>query len=314
MKRILLLIILIPFYHGSQAQYLEPNDNIFDASTYGLDYHLKLREKFEFNSDEYCILRMIATPSFSPEFLFEIRKTDSTYTLILKKALNNIWYAKENYKQVKMKSYSSKISIKDVKLLFDLYLINIRKTSYPIYDVSVYDGTSYYFSVDDHGIKSGHASSPSDTILRSMIKITESLIKQTEKGKTTVKFSSKEIAHIEDLILKGNAQPGIEDYKLFYEINKFLIENKDTFEKDLIVEEYKSFEESIIELQKGLNKLLLSGFFKKQEIISYINYTNYMFLDRIDLISEFINKKEDTDRINSITSRNLFTELKQYIK
>jgi hypothetical protein len=87
-----------------------------------------------------------------------------------------IWH-NENLDKIQVKEYSKEISDQSVDAIKDLFIAVIRLTEHPEGNrLGGLDGTTYCFSVNDGGMRSGQTWSPKEnTKLGRLVKICESL-------------------------------------------------------------------------------------------------------------------------------------------
>ncbi|WP_118976802.1 hypothetical protein [Taibaiella koreensis] len=293
---------------------MEPNESIYDLQDYQYKYYSTLRNKLIDTVDDRYTLRMIAKPSFTPEYLFQVRKKDSGYLVTYKVTTENIWYARHRDK-VGINVKSGTLSSDDFELLRQLYRSVIDKVNYPVNATSIYDGVAYLFSIKDRdGRASGYTVSPYDTTLNAMIALTESLIGQMKPRLSRISFSDQQKAQIQQLIAQCNYILVPDDYKLLYEIHKQIAEHKNGYLNTLTGEEKVLLERPLRELQIELNRLLLYGKFDISGIIELVKNAGDEFANQLDFkfLSFSKNEKEYQNiesRIAHIKEDNLFTFL-----
>ena len=140
------LITVIFFASNIEAQNLEPNNSIFDIYNFQFEYYSKIRNNLFKDLSDNPIIRLVVTPSFSTEYIFQIEKdANNGYTAKVNVANKSIWYNKES-KSIKVNQHIAKINNNDVNLLQAAYLGIIDKIHHTQKESFGLDGTTYYFS------------------------------------------------------------------------------------------------------------------------------------------------------------------------
>ena len=209
MKRILSLIfILTILFSGTkivaQSDHLEPANSVFTILDYQFEYYSQVRNILFKDLDDNPEFRSLVMPSFSPENVLNIGLNHDTKKYFVSYHIGNesIWYS-ENKEKIKVIKRKKEISQESVELIKELYKIAISKTKYIEKDYIELDGETYYFSINDHGQKTGITWSPTKgTIMAELVLIGNELIKMTEEKKSLVSINQDLKIRIENLIKK----------------------------------------------------------------------------------------------------------------
>lgn len=291
---------------SSYSQFLEPNRSVFDEHEINFQHQLKLRERFKIDSDSFYKIRMVVLPRFEPEYLFEIRKTDTSYIAVYKKAKTSIARAKNAYKKVVVEIFYSEVSIDDAKDLILLLDEDVSKVNFPTFEIIGTDGTQHYLSTGTG--KGGEGWS-------SVIPFFKSLIKQIEfaSGKM-ISLNEEERSKLKTLTAESRYRPDIKDYENLYKINKYLLEIKDSFTNTLTPEEKERFDEHSLWLEKDLTKLLMFEKFNKEKVTSLIKDVNSWYGVSLEILlsyEEMTNTKPSKmeQRTERLKEHNPFVDL-----
>lgn len=302
MKKSIFVFILLLGFQNSFSQNLEPNNSIFEIFDFQYEYYSKIRTELFEDLDYAPEVRLVVLPSFSPEYIFQIEKikNNNHFLAILRFPEIKI-YGTVEHGPVKnsINEYTSTIEKEDVEILKKVYLNSIRKAHYPIKDGMGLDGTSYFLSAWDYGLKSATIWSPRDTINQTIISITEDLIEQLKKGKNKISISQKD----KDLLLaiseKLSTLPDLETYQLITETKK-VIDNNKSYYNSQISEKNKYWYEPIV--QRFEQELLLKFVYNnldKENLKNLINkyqkeLNKYLDLEihrgSVENVEEYVNK------------------------
>ena len=184
--------------------HLIPSSSIFDVYNYQFEYYSKIR-KILFNGlTDSPEIRFFTKPSFTPENVLDIYFDNKTkkYYLIFHICKKRIWYNKQ-WKKIKVKEYKSEIDKASVELIKSLFDIAISQTLFikPENEMLGTDGTDYYFSINNSGLKTGTIwSPPEDSKLGKLINISNQLIKLAKSRKSVVTFDEELQNNIKELI------------------------------------------------------------------------------------------------------------------
>lgn len=171
----------------AQNDHLEPVKSIFDEYDYRFVYHSDVRKILMNGMSDTPEVRFLIIPSFATEEVVAIENESDKFFIVHHKMEKSIWYTDENKEDIKVQKTKVQISKSDAQLYIDLFKVAVEKKKYPEEPIFGTDGTNYYFSVSDSGLKTGTVWSPrKGTKMKELVDIGNSLIKlalQTEKGK-----------------------------------------------------------------------------------------------------------------------------------
>lgn len=312
MKKIFLLIFFL-LLKQLGAQNLEPNNSIFEIADYQFEYYSKIRNKLYKNLADKPEIRLIVKPSFSAEYIFQIEKSENEYLAKVNVMSESIWYS-DDYNSIQVNEYVSSIDEEDVKLLWRVYLKCIEKVHYPIKESFGLDGVNYNLSVWDYGFKSGLIWSPSDSLNKTILDVTNHLIEDVKKGKNKVSLSKKNERELNKIFKELNANPSIDNYKLILNAKDIIETNKEKYLSKLSENHKDIFNQLIQEFER---KMILEFSFNKIELDFMENLINQC-IKKFNHYIEFETYKEDTNDIESYKSANIadniFLKLKSEFK
>jgi len=202
-KLILIIFFLIGIVKiNAQSDHLEPVDGILNSYDFEFEYHTKIREILFDGLTDTPNIRFLTLPSFSPTYVLDIDKDNETkkYYLIYHKCKTSIWY-NDNWRKIKVDKYKSELTNKSAELMIKLFKTAINQTKYYENELLGFDGTDYYFSVFDKGIKTGTVWSPNKkTRMGKLVEIGNHLIELVKQEKFKVDFNENLTSRIENLI------------------------------------------------------------------------------------------------------------------
>lgn len=260
------------------------------------------------------MIRLLVTPSFSSEYIFQIeRDSNNEYLAKLNIANKNIWYNKEIEKII-VNQHVAKINEKDVNLLNDVYSSIIDKVHHPIKESIGMDGTTYYLSVWKTGLKSGEIWSPKDSINKTIINITQELINEIKQNNVRVSLSDKNRNILKSISLKINNSKNIESYKLILK-TKEIIENNKPFYISKLINNHKLYLEKL--LKDFEKKILLELTFNNLNL-DYINELIKYYNERFINIIQYDTNKSEVENLEeyqkNIRLDNIFLKLESELK
>jgi len=209
MNRILTLLFILTTIFSvtkivAQSDHLEPANSVFTILDNQFKYYSQVRNILFKDLDDNPEFRFLVMPSFSPENVLNIGLNHDTkkYFISYHIGNENIWYS-ENKEKIKVTKRKKEISQESVELIKELYKIAISKAKYIDKSYIGLDGETYYFSINDHGQKTGITWSPTEgTIMKELVLIGKELIKMTEEKETLVSINQDLKIRIENLIKK----------------------------------------------------------------------------------------------------------------
>ena len=159
--------------------HLVPEAGIFNIYDFQYEYYSTVRNELFDGLEDRPIVRYQRMPSFSGENLLNIYKTDSTFRIIYHESKRSIWYNPE-IKPVIYK-FTKQITVEEVNLIKSLYKAAIDNAQYPEEDVRGLDGTTYIFSYQAYGLRTGKTWSPrKGTLLNRLVKISDQIIENVK--------------------------------------------------------------------------------------------------------------------------------------
>lgn len=180
--RLFIKIIILVFFTTTdlmgQVDHLTPVGGIFDIYDYQFEYYSKIRTILFDGLTDSPTIRFLVKPSFSPESVLDIQQNKDTKKYLITYHICNkmIWY-NENLDKIKVKKFTKEISEESVELIKSLFLKFILQTRYTTEPCIGLDGTTYVFSVNDWGMKSGTTwSPPANSKMRQLVDIGQELI------------------------------------------------------------------------------------------------------------------------------------------
>jgi hypothetical protein len=163
---------MLLYFSNSFGQNLNPNMSILDMPEYQYNYYSKIRKKLLKNNYENTVFQLVVLPSFQPEYILRIVKSDNKYYGIITKADENIWYSK-NFEILDSNTYISLMKSEDIELLSKSIEQILSKTQYSETTNYATDGIRYILS---NNSKSGTFRTGDNFMYFYCIRILENLI------------------------------------------------------------------------------------------------------------------------------------------
>jgi hypothetical protein len=207
-NRILILIFGILFIIptvNAQNENLEPVESIFDEYDFRFEYYSLVRKILMNGMSDTPELRFLIIPSFSVEEVVAIEERKGKYYIVHHKMKKSIWYTEKNKEKIGVEKKEIEISKTDKDLYYELFKTAVNNRKYPEKERLGFDGTNYYFSVSDKGLKTGTTWSPSKkSKIRRLTEIGQSLIKiaQSTKENEVAKLEPELIERIKNLTIQ----------------------------------------------------------------------------------------------------------------
>lgn len=200
MKKFLILLLILPILGRAQnySDHLTPDRGIWGIFDHQFDYYSKVRKILFNDLSDKPEIRFLVMPSFTPENVLDIQKSNGTYYLVYRICENMIW-SNNNWEKVKIKEYKSEIDSKSVELIKSLFLRAIKQTKYYDENIMGLDGVNYYFFAWDYGLKTGTIWSPDTPNMKKLVEIGNELIKLAKNNDTIISFDKKLTEEIETL-------------------------------------------------------------------------------------------------------------------
>lgn len=244
MKNLSFIFLLFSHFIFSQ-NHLEPTNSFFDVYDYQYTYYSKIREVLFQGLTDNPKIRMVVIPSFEKEFVFQIEEdkiVKNKFVIIINEPIDNsIWNNNEgNTKdEIKIKTYKSSINEDDLNILYNLLYSTIIKTRFHTDNMSGLDGTRYYLSIWDFGLKSSEIWSPNNKNLKEIIFIMETIVDKA-KSEEEISLSKKFKNSILDLTKRANKKLENEEIEFLLKFNQSILEIENQYPELMKVNEYLS--------------------------------------------------------------------------
>jgi len=256
------IFILILISQISFAQHhLEPSDSYFDLNNIQYDYYQRIRSLL-FEDLAEPKIRMIVLPSFSKEYILQIEENKNSpeiLNIVLREPVEgSIWTIQDENPKLKIntKTYNSKLSKEDFSLLYQMLYSAIINARFKIDDSMGLDGTTYYFSIWDNGMKSAKIWSPRYPQLEELVNVMQSLAEKIKTEKV-ISFSNEMKDSIVDLTDKFNKNLTLEDLRFLLKFNRAILEITD--QNPLFEEADKSFTKILLSLYDDVEESVRSN-------------------------------------------------------
>jgi hypothetical protein len=193
-----------PLYSQDNGDHLEPTQSIYSLYDFEFEYYSKVR-KIMFNGlSDSPEIRFQVMPSFFPENVVDIEYDRETgiYQIIYHRCKKMIW-SNDKWEKVRVEKHRSQIEKESALKIKELFETAILQTKYldPENEMIGLDGTTYYFSVFNHGTKTGSVWSPNKgTNMYQLVQIASSLHEMAKSNQDIVKLNKDEIEAINKLI------------------------------------------------------------------------------------------------------------------
>ena len=187
-----LILTLVLFFcvikSKAQVDHLEPVGGIFDVYSFQFDYYSSVRKVLFNGLTDDPEIRFLVMPSFSPENVLDIIKDEEKdkYYIDYHIAEQSIWYSK-NKADVKISKFRKQLSKSSVELIKNLYRTAIFNSRFIQKESLGVDGTQYFFSIKDHGLKTGTVWSPGEkSLMRELVEVGYGLIEFANSDKIEI--------------------------------------------------------------------------------------------------------------------------------
>ena len=191
---------------NAQSNHLKPVNGIFDMYDFQVEYYSVVRKVLFKGLSDKPQIRFLIIPSFTSEAVLDIEehKDSSKYYLIYHKCQKSIWYS-EDKESVSVDRIKKELSKESADLIKRLFKAAISKTRYEESEGLGLDGTNYYFTVDDFGLKTGTIWSPKkESTMNKLVEIGFDLIELTKKEGSKIILDKAQCEKIEKLIIEIN--------------------------------------------------------------------------------------------------------------
>lgn len=270
MKFNYLWLFLLGIGSLSMAQNLRPNDSYFDLYHFQSDYYNSIKKKLMFNFNQSPLLRVVILPSFELETAFQIEEKDKEYILKLNKPKDQIWKRPPHLANPIM-DYNSKIDKQDVELLQKISLMYINNTAYSNKNESGFDGTNYYLSAWENGLKPGQFWSPREGDLATFVGIMEDLAHQVTQNKNKVSLTDENRKWLQNKI--NETHPiSLNAYEIAYKTKECIEEWYAHYVENLSEDLHRNhFSKKTKEFEGEMFELLAEGQLSRESILKLIN-------------------------------------------
>ncbi|MDX1587016.1 MAG: hypothetical protein R3222_09735 [Balneolaceae bacterium] len=210
------LIWILPFRVKAQFEddHLEPVDQYFSLSDSDLEYFRNMKEILFEGLSQNPEIRILVLPSFHPEYVLDImeEKESERRVVYLNVAKDYIYHVEtqEELERIELMKFRKQIEEDSFDLIYKLFQTVIYQVRYnkPERFLVRADGTNYYFSVFDDGLKSGTIWSPSKgSKMGRLIDISERIFKLATENNSFLKVDGELETKIETLIDDLNEHP-----------------------------------------------------------------------------------------------------------
>lgn len=203
------IIWIIPPHVKAQYDddHLEPVDLYFNLHESDLEYAKNMREILFEKLEDNPEIRILVLPSFQPEYVLDIveEKDPEEKVLYLNMAKDYIYHAEseEDLEKISLYKFRVQIDEESFNLIYKLIQTAIYQVRYnkPERSLIRADGTNYYFSIYDDGLKSGTVWSPSEeSKMGRLVDVSQHLVKLSIESNGTLKINEELQTKIELLI------------------------------------------------------------------------------------------------------------------
>lgn len=198
----------------NREDHLEPNRGIFHISDLGFEYDVKIRKVLFKGLSDSPEIRFQVVSSFGHIGVLDIEydRDEGKNILIYHRCSKHEIQCEEEWEKIKIEKFKTEIDRKSVERIRSLFSIAIEQVRYPKKFVHVFDGATYYFSVDandTYGQKSGMVSSPDrGTKMGRLVEIGGKLIELAKSNKEMIKFSDELQKEIDELMAEFSITDG----------------------------------------------------------------------------------------------------------
>lgn len=202
-----IILSLFSLHNTVKAQsindHLKPVESIYDLYDFQFEYYSTVRKVLFKGLSDSPKIRFQEMPSFTPEnvLVIEFNHSQDKYFIVYHIGEKSIWYSKDR-ENVKVKKYKKEIDKTSVALIESLFKIAISQTKSPEKELRGNDGTNYFFSVRNYGMKSGKVWSPrKGSKMYELTAIGNTLKELVKSEQIMIRFDKKFVTKIEELIL-----------------------------------------------------------------------------------------------------------------
>ena len=187
--------------------HLLPTKDIFNTLPVEFEYYKEVRTILCGNMEVKPAIQVVILPAFSKEIVFQIFETfdEGIYEAFIKTPTESIWSSrfmfKEHAQTIELEYSKVELNSAVFESLFQLYQAAIYSVRYERPGRNRReDGTSYYFSIWEEGLKTGRTYSPEKgSKMGRLVEITNQLIELMESSKSAMQPDPKLIREIKVL-------------------------------------------------------------------------------------------------------------------
>lgn len=311
------ILFFISQYSFSQ-NHLEPVNSYFDLYDYQYKYYEKVKNLLFNGLSDKPKIRMVIFPSFSKESIFQIeedKNSNEYYNILLKEPVEgSIWGTNEgnpNFK-ININTYKSKLYKKDFSILYELLYSAIIKTKFKTDNSSGLDGTTYYLSIWDFGIKSTEIWSPRNPNLKELLFILETIADKA-RNEEEITFSKDFTNSISTLTQKLNKKLSHQEIDFLLQFNQKVLLIKEEYMPILLSSDLVYFYDQLDEIHEEVQTLVKENGIYYSQIDELLNQQAYYLLRDLDTEEE-LNKVELDKYTETIKSNNPILKLKEIYK
>jgi hypothetical protein len=142
----ILIMLLISTFSVAQ-DHLYPEDSLYGNGISSLEYHLFVKKAFNPAFSRDVILKVIEIPSFNPESVLYLEKSEESYNVIYLEAETHYWVStRAEYQPKPIKKCKVPLSESTALEIEKVWISELSKTQYPESSGEGLDGTTYHFS------------------------------------------------------------------------------------------------------------------------------------------------------------------------
>lgn len=298
--------------------HLEPTNSYFDLYDHHYKYYEKVKSLFFDGLDDSPRIRMLVFPSFSKEYIFQIDDDENSseyYNITVKEPVEgSIWGITEGNPDFKINvtTYRSKLKKEDYTLLYQLIYPAIIKTKFRTDNSSGLDGTTYFLSIWDTGIKSSEIWSPRNPNLKELIFILETVADKAKKEKK-INFSKDFKQSITTLTQKLNKKLTHQEIDFLLNFNQRVLQIKEEYTSKIISSDLENFYTQLDWIYEEIQTMVKENGIYYSQIDGLLNQEARYFFSDLDTEEE-LNKVELEKYKERIKNDNPILKLKETYK
>ena len=156
MKYLVFVILLLSTIRTSAQEHLYPDDSSYSHLPILIEYDLFVTRALRAAHNRNVILKVFIIPSFHPESVLYIEKSNESYSLIHLEAEQQYWLEYDKgITPAPIEKCNLKINDAFAKKVENVWQSELRKTKYPEKLRMGMDGVTYHFSTPSNSIHQG---------------------------------------------------------------------------------------------------------------------------------------------------------------